>query len=103
MPFIVQNYDELPEKEKGMISQIHHVFCGLHVVHNLGIYAESALKKGEKIVVKEGTTHGGFKNSSSSRMYDLLFELSKVASKSHGGQQNGKADEWVAYAKKIGV
>ena len=99
LPFIVQNYDELPEREKGMISQMHHVFRGLHVVHNLGIYAESVLKEWEKIVVKEG----GFKNSSSSRTYDLLFELSKVTCRSHGDQRNGKANEWVAYAKKIGV
>lgn len=103
LPFVVQNYDKLPDKEKDLISQMHHVFCGLHVVHNLGIYAESALKEWEKVVSGEGSTHGGFKNSSNSRTYDLLFELSKLTSKGHGDQRNGKADEWLAYAEKIGV
>ena len=45
---------------------------------NLGIYAEKSLIDWEKIPEEEGTTHGGFKNSSNSRTSDLLYEISKL-------------------------
>ena len=101
LPFVVENYDSLPEKERESISSMHHVFCALHVIHNLGIYAEKAIKEWEKIVSEDSNTQGGFKNSNNSRSYDLLFELSKLTSVGHGDQRNGKADEWIAYLDKI--
>ena len=42
LPFVVKNY-VLPDDEKEKISNIHHVFCGLCVLHNLHIYAEKSL------------------------------------------------------------
>ena len=102
LPFVVENYNEIPDKAKEKITTVHHVFCGLHVVHNLGLYAEKALLEWEKMVEEEGNVHGGFKNSSNSRTYDLLFELSKLTSYKHGDQRNGKADEWKAFLKNIG-
>jgi len=92
IPFVVDNYDSLPDEEKLKIPRMHHVFCGLHVVHNLGIYAEKALREWEKVVEEEGGVHGGFKTNNS-RTYDLLYELSKLTSYKHGDQRNGKADE----------
>jgi len=77
---------------------MHHVFCGLHVVHNMSIYAEKALIEWEKVVQQEGVAHGEFK-SSNSRTYDILYELSKLTSYAHGDQRNGKADEWKAFLK----
>ena len=54
MPFVVKNYNILPDDEKEKISNIHHVFCGLHVLPNLGIYAEKSLIDREKTVEEEG-------------------------------------------------
>ena len=78
---------------------MHHVFCGLHVIHNLGKYAEKAIYEWEKIIEEQGKMHDGFKLTQKSRTYNLLFEISKLLSKSHGDQKNGKADEWQAYLK----
>nr|XP_047132169.1 uncharacterized protein LOC124811083 isoform X1 [Hydra vulgaris] len=89
LPFVVENYDQLPLNEKLKISQMHHVFCGLHVIHNLGIYAEKAIEW-EKVVEQEGSIHGGFKSSQNSRTFDILYELSKLTSYRHGDQRNGK-------------
>ena len=100
IPFIVDNYEQLPLEEQTKISRMHHVFCGLHVVHNLGIYAENALKKWEPIAEEINADHGGFKSSNNSRTYSLLYELSKLTSYTHGDQRNGKADEWRAFLKK---
>ena len=47
--------------------------------------------------------HGRFKSSSNSKTYSLLSELSKLTSYTHGGQRNGKADEWSAYLKTKGM
>ena len=84
LPLVVQNYNILPDDEKENISNIHHVFCGLHVLYNLDIYEEKSLIDWEKIVEEGGTTHGSFKNSSNSRIFDLLYETSKLLSRSHG-------------------
>ena len=84
LPLVVQNYNILPDDEKENISNIHHVFCGLHVLYNLDIYEEKSLIDWEKIVEEGGTTHGSFKNSSNSRILDLRYETSKILSRSHG-------------------
>ena len=46
IPFVVENFSMLPnteKKKKKKISNMHHVFCGLHVIHNLGKYTEQAI------------------------------------------------------------
>ena len=98
--FVVQNYNILPDDEQEMISNIHHVFCRLHVLHNLGKKKKKSLIDWEKIVEEERTIHGSFKNSSNSRTFDLLYGISKLLSRSHEDQKSGKADQWPAYLKK---
>ncbi|XP_065671383.1 uncharacterized protein LOC136089337 [Hydra vulgaris] len=97
---VVENYVKLPLNKKLKISQMHHVFCGLHVIHNLGIYAEKAIIEWEKVVEQEGSIHGGFKNAQNSRTFDILYELSKLTTYRHGDQRNGKANEWKAFLRK---
>ncbi len=92
IPLVVENYDKLPDSAKDKITRKHHVFCGLHVLHNMGTYAEEALNEWEKIVEESGNLHGGFKNGNFSRTYTLLDKLSKLRSYAHGDQRNG----WVA-------
>ena len=43
--------------------------------------------------------HGRFKVTQNSRTYNLLFEFSKLLSKSHGDKKTEKADEWQVYLK----
>ena len=50
IPFVVENFSMLPNAEREKISNMHHVFCGLHVIHNLGAYVEKAIYEWEKIV-----------------------------------------------------
>lgn len=50
LPYVVSNYSTLPESEITKISRMHHVFCGLHVIHNLGVYADKALLEWESVV-----------------------------------------------------
>ena len=73
---------------------MHNVFCGLHVLHNIGIYAKKAIKEWENVVLEDSSNHSGFVTNNS-RTYDLLFEVSKLTSLSHGDQHNGKAAEWI--------
>ena len=63
IPFVVENFSMLPNAEKEKISNIHHAFCGLHVIHNLGTYAEKAINEWEKIIEEQGNMHGGFKGT----------------------------------------
>ena len=48
----------------------------------------------EKNVEEEGTTHASFKKSSNSRTFDLLYEMYKLLSRTHGDQKSGKVDQW---------
>ena len=50
IPFVVENFNMLPNTEREKINNMHHVFCGLHVIHNLGTYVEKAIYEWEKIV-----------------------------------------------------
>lgn len=38
IPKVVENYSDLPEAEKEKLSRVNHLFCGIHVLHNLGTY-----------------------------------------------------------------
>ena len=72
----------MPDNHKENISKMRHVFCGLHVLHNLGIYSKKAILEWEKIVEEEGSSHGGFKITNS-RTHDILFEILKLLFYSH--------------------
>ena len=82
----------MPDNQKENINNMHHVFRGLHVLHNLGIYSEKTILEWEKIMEEEGSSHGGLKTTNS-RTYTILFEISKLLSYSHGDQKSGKADK----------
>ena len=98
LPLVIENYNDLPDSEKEKLTHVNHLFCSIHVIHNLGIYAEGAVKDWEKIAAVL-SQHGGFQTSNS-RTYDILYEISKLCSYTHGNQRNGKASEWRAYLEK---
>ena len=54
-----------------------------------------------KNLEQEGSSHGGFKTTNC-RAYDILFEISKLLSYSHGDQKSGKANRQ-AYFFLIGI
>ena len=99
LPLIIERYNELPDDEKDKVAQMNHVFCGLHVVHNLGTAAEAAVKEWVKIAAVIDK-HSGFVTKNS-RVYDMLFEISKLCSVTHGDQRNGKAVAWSDYLSDI--
>ena len=100
LPFVIEKFDDLPDDEKAKFTRMNHLFCGLHMVHNMGLYAETAMREWLKIVCFT-EKHGGF-TTSNSRVYDLLFEISKLCSYTHGDQRNGKAPYWEAALDKKG-
>ena len=46
--------------------------------------------------------HGGYATNNS-RVYNLLYEISKLCSYTNGDQRNGKAAEWKAFLHKLGI
>ena len=66
-----------------------NVFCGLHVVHNLGTATEAAVIKEWVKIAAVIDKHSGF-ITKNSRIYDMLSEISKLCSVAHGDQRNGK-------------
>ena len=100
LPLIIERYNELPDDEKDKVARMNHVFCGLkHVVHNLGTAADAAVKEWVKIAAVIDK-HSGFVTKNS-RIYDMLFEISKLCSVAHGDQRNGKAVAWSDYLSDI--
>ena len=100
LPLVIENYNDLPICEQEKFAKMNHVFCGLHVIHNLGVAAESAVKEWVKIATMVDK-HAGF-NTKNSRVYDMLFEISKICSSTHGDQRNGKALAWIDYLSNKG-
>ena len=47
----------------------------------------------EKIVEEKGTAYHSFKNSSSLRIFDLLYEILKLLNRSDGDQKSGKTNQ----------
>ena len=99
LPLVIQNYADLPDAQKISLARMNHVFCGIHVIHNLGIYLETATKEWVKIASLT-EKHGGFLTNNS-RVYDLLYEILKLRCYTHGDQRSGKAAEWKAYLTKL--
>ena len=84
LPFVVDKYDKLPNEEKIKVACMNHLFCRLHAVHNMVIYAETGMKEWLK-VVRLLEKHDGF-TTSNYRVYDLLFKIYKLCAYTHGDQ-----------------
>ena len=54
IPFVVKNISLLHHADKEKISKMHHVVCGLHVIHNFKAYVEKATYEKEKIIEERG-------------------------------------------------
>eukprot|EP00112_Aurelia_sp_Birch-Aquarium-sp1_P004504 Seg1510.8 transcript_id=Seg1510.8/GoldUCD/mRNA.D3Y31 product="hypothetical protein" protein_id=Seg1510.8/GoldUCD/D3Y31 len=76
LPLVIENHKDLPASEQDKFAKMNHVVCGLHVIHNLGVAAEGAVKEWVKIAAIVDK-HAGF-NTKNSRVYDMLFEVSKI-------------------------
>lgn len=50
IPFVIENYESFPDNQKKNKSHMHHVFCGLYVLLNLGIYGEKTTLECDKVV-----------------------------------------------------
>ena len=83
----------LSQDEKDSLVKVNHLFCALHVVHNIGTVAKTALKDFESAASQSKIGSSGFV-SAQSRTVDLLYELSKAFSVSHNYQKAGMADMW---------
>ena len=75
---------------KKKISNMHHVFCGLHVIHNLRTYAEKKQfmsGQWEKIIEIQDNMHGDFKvtqkaqKSLTNYLYCSYFYILKIRRK----------------------
>ena len=86
IPVVVRDFEQLPDDSKEKLTRMNHLFCGLHVLHNLGIYAETAMKEFVKIASMTDK-HGGFVTSNS-RVYDMLYEISKLCCYNLGDQRS---------------
>ena len=61
IPFVIENYQSFSDNQKKNISNMHHVFCGLQVLHNLGIYSEKAILEWEEIEKRKVVPMGDLK------------------------------------------
>ena len=76
LPAVIENYDQLDDDSKEKMARMNHVFCGLRVIHNLGVAAEAAVKQWVEIA-SLNNIHPGF-ITKNSRVYNLLYEISNL-------------------------
>ena len=60
---------------------MYHVFCGFHVMDNLGTYAEKPIYGCENIIEEQGKVRDDFKISPKS--WTICLEFLKLLSKFH--------------------
>ena len=75
IPFVIENYESLPDKQKENISSMHHVFYDLHVLHNFDIYSEKTILQWEKNVEEEGSSNEELKLRIAGHMIFYLKSL----------------------------
>ena len=82
--------------------ELNGLFCGLHVLANMGTEAAKALKVYEEISLPESTliTSHAF-NKGNARSFDLIFEISQSMTVS-GSQRFGRLADWDAFLHSIG-
>ena len=95
LPLVTDNFADLSDLQKKDMMRMNNIFCGLHVVINLGSVAKEALKEFETIASFDPMNRGFVR--SSARSCDLLYECSKAFVQAHGYQKAGVVGLWKAY------
>ena len=98
----LEGYDTLSKDEQKKMTDLHGLFCGLHVLSNMGTAAGKALVVFEEIALPEGVkiSDSAFQKGNS-RTFDLIFELSQSMTVG-GSQRTGRFADWDAYLKENG-
>ena len=68
------------------MARMNYVFCGLHLIHNLDVAAEAAVKQSAEIA-SLNKIHYGF-NTKNSCACDLLYEISNLCTYAHRNQHS---------------
>ena len=100
MPLFQDNLHELSVEQQDDIVRMNHLFCGIHVIANLGTTAKETMKEFENIASETIANHGF--NRGNARSYDLLYESSKPFTEGHGCQSVGVAHFWGPYLEEKG-
>ena len=99
LPLVVTNYSSMSDDEKAVLEKIHHLYCGMHAVSNMGSVAKEGVKAYEKVVYDQNVPNAGFQTSDA-RSVAMLTELSKLFSQGHGNQRYGLVQSWVPFLEK---
>ena len=98
----LDGFKSLPKDQQDHLVELHGLFCGLHVLANMGTEAAKALKVYEEIALPESahiTSHAF--NKGNARSFDLVFEISQSMTVS-GSQRFGRLADWEAFLHSIG-
>ena len=98
----LDDFKSLPKDRQDHLVELNGLFCGLHVLANMGTEAAKALKVYEEISLPESTliTSHAF-NKGNARSFDLIFEISQSMTVS-GSQRFGRLADWDAFLHSIG-
>ena len=99
LPAVMADYHNLSAEQLSNIVRMHHTFCGLHAIHNLGSTAKETLKEFESLAGVEIT---GTFSKPEARSCQLLWELSKAFTRGHDYQQGGAVHLFEPYLSRIG-
>ena len=97
----MKDFKSLSRDQQNQLVELHGLFCGLHVLANMGTEASKALKIYEDIALSESTqiTTNSFAKGNA-RSFDLIFEISQSMTSS-GNQRFGQLADWEAFLHNI--
>ena len=95
-------FSELEADEVSSIISINNLFCGLHVVANLGTVAKDALKEFEQLAAENIVSPSHY-NTSNAHCFDVLYQTSKAFTQGHGYQKAGVVHFWEPFLGTLEV
>lgn len=99
----IPEFEKMSKVNKDNLVKVHGLYCGLHVLANMGTVAKESLKVFEQIALVSGQkiTDLSF-NKGNARSFDLVFEISQALTPT-GNQSSGCASNWSDYLNSIDI
>jgi hypothetical protein len=91
----IPGFAEKTRSEREELVNLHGLFCGLHVIGNMGSYAKKGLSEfmADSIGTEDSTMFPSSFRGERDRIWDLVFECSQAFTRL-GNQKSGCAGDW---------
>ena len=102
LPLAVKDLPNMTDEQVQNIVRMNNLFCGAHVIINMGTVCKESLKEYENIAATNlpAVVRGFNKGGAGGRTFGILYEISKALTKTHNYMKAGAVHYWSAYLEE---